>query len=215
MLPHARIGDFRRARRRPAGRGCGGLRARRASCIIGGLRDDGGDVRVATPRLILRRYRESDFRDLAAMVADPGMFQFSDRGPMTGDEAWWRLLRHAGHWSLIGYGVVAIEEKDTGRFVGETGLSQFRRGLGARFDARPEITWSIIPECQGRGYALEGAKAALDWMASLRPGPTVCLIHLGNEPSLKVAAKLGYEPFDEVEYKGYPARLMERAAAPR
>lgn len=179
------------------------------------MRDDGGDVRIETPRLILRRYRERDFQDLAAMTSDPGMFLYADRGPLTSDEVWWRLLRHAGHWSLLGYGVFAIEEKGTRRFVGESGPSQFRRSLGERFDSRPEFTWSIISERQGRGYAREAAEAALAWLEHRDPGPTVCMIHIGNAPSLRVAEKLGYEPFAEIEYKGYPARLLERAPASR
>lgn len=179
------------------------------------MRDDGGDVRVETPRLILRRYRERDFQDLLAMTSDPGMFLYADRGPLTSDEAWWRLLRHAGHWSLLGYGVFAIEEKETGRFVGEAGPSQFRRGLGARFDGRPEFTWSIVPDRQQRGYAREAGAAALAWIERRDPGPTVCMIHVDNAPSLRVAAALGYEPFATIEYKGYPARLLERAPVSR
>lgn len=177
------------------------------------MRDNGGEVRVETPRLILRRYRERDFQDLEAMAADPGMFHYSDRGPMTGDEAWSRLLRHAGHWSLLGYGVFAVEEKETGRFVGEAGLGQFRRGLGERFDSRPEITWSIVAERQRCGYACEAAQAALAWFELRDPGPSVCLIHTSNAPSLRLAEKLGYEVFAEIEYKGYPALLLERGAA--
>jgi RimJ/RimL family protein N-acetyltransferase len=171
---------------------------------------DGGDVRVETPRLILRRYRESDFQDFHAMASDPGMFRYSDRGAMTSDEAWSRLLRHAGHWALLGYGVFAVEEKETGRYTGEAGLSQFRRGLGEPFDSRPEITWSIKAERQGRGYAREAAEAALAWFEQVHPGPTVCLIHLANAPSLRLARKLGYRRFAEIEYKGYPAALFER-----
>jgi RimJ/RimL family protein N-acetyltransferase len=177
------------------------------------MKDDGGDVRVETPRLILRRYRESDFEDLAAMAADPGMFRYSERGPMTGDEAWGRLLRHAGHWSLLGYGVFAVEEKETGRFVGEAGLSQFRRALGEPFDSRLEVTWSITAGRQGRGFAREAAEAALRWMDGIQAEATVCMIHIANVPSLRLAEKLGYRPFTEIEYKGYPALLFERAAS--
>jgi RimJ/RimL family protein N-acetyltransferase len=179
------------------------------------MNDDGGDVRVETPRLVLRRYRERDFQDHQAMTADPGMFRYADRGPLTSDEAWWRLLRHAGHWSLLGYGVFVVEEKGSGRFVGEAGLSQFRRGLGERFDSRPEITWSIIPERQGRGYASEAAEAALAWRERRHAEPTVCMIHVDNAPSLRVAEKLGYESFAQIEYKGYPALLFERTPTAR
>ena len=149
------------------------------------------------------------------MTADPGMFRYADRGPLTSDEAWWRLLRHAGHWSLLGYGVFALEEKETGRFVGEAGVSQFRRGLGERFDSRPEVTWSIVPDRQKRGYAREAAEAALAWFEEAESGPTMCMIHAANVPSLKLAERLGYRKFAAIDYKGYPALLFERPAAAR
>ena len=173
--------------------------------------DDILSPRIETPRLVLRRYEEGDFDAFYRMASDRGMFRYSERGPMTSDEVWTRLLRHAGHWSLLGYGVFAVEEKATGRYAGEAGLGQFRRGLGEPFDSCPEISWSIAPDLQGQGYAQEAAAAALRWFALREPGPTVCMIHHANAPSLRVAAKLGYRQYASLDYKGYPALLFERS----
>lgn len=171
---------------------------------------DGGVPRIETDRLILRRYEERDFEPLHRMAGDAAMFRYSDRGAMTRDESWSRLLRQIGHWSLLGYGIFAVEEKASGRFAGEAGLGQFRRGLDEPFESCPEATWSITPELQGMGYGGEAAQAALDWFGARHAGPTVCLIHVANAPSLRLAAKLGYAPFREIDYKGYPARLFRR-----
>jgi RimJ/RimL family protein N-acetyltransferase len=173
-------------------------------------KDDTGPLRLETPRLILRRYEERDFDALLSMASDGGMFRYSERGPMTTDEVWSRLLRHAGHWSLLGYGVFAVEDKASGRYVGEAGLGQFRRGLGEPFDAMPEATWSIVPEWQGKGLAREAAAAALRWFEERRQGPTVCMIHHANARSLRLAARLGYWPFRQIDYKGYQALLFQR-----
>lgn len=172
--------------------------------------DDVLSPRLETPRLILRRYEERDFDALFSMASDGGMFRYSERGPMTSDEVWSRLLRHAGHWSLLGYGVFALEDKATGRYAGEAGLGQFRRGLGEPFDEAPEATWSIVPEFQGKGFAREAAAAALRWFEERRHGPTVCMIHHANAPSLRLAARLGYWPFRQIDYKGYQALLFKR-----
>ena len=167
--------------------------------------------RVETARLILRPYEERDFDALRALSSHPDTFRFSERGPMTGDEAWSRLLRHVGHWALAGYGVFALEDKETGRFVGEAGLCDFRRGLGPRFDGVPEMTWSITAELQGRGLAPEAAGAALRWTEARVPARrTVCLIHEENLASLRVAEKIGYRPFERGSYKGYGSVLLER-----
>lgn len=175
-----------------------------------------GDMLLETDRLILRVHGAQHFDPYAEMSADPGTFRFSDRGPMTGDEAWTRLLRNVGHWSLLGYGLFAIEEKQSGRFVGEAGFCDFRRQLGERFDPYPEGAWAIADWAQGRGYATEAVLAALGWMEARRDvRRTVCLIHAGNEASIRVARRLGYVSFDECIYKGYPALLFERRSAQR
>ena len=171
-----------------------------------------GRVVAETRRLILRRHAASDHLTYFTMCADPRMTEFAGRAPAGPDEAWTRLLRQAGHWSLFGYGFLAIEEKATGCFVGEAGLAQFRRGLGADFDTVPEAGWAIAPWAQGHGYATEAAAAALRWIETgfaLRR--TVCLIHEGNAPSLRVAEKLGYRLIGACTYRDYPALTFERA----
>lgn len=170
-------------------------------------------VLIETDRLILRVHGAQDAEPYSEMSADAEIFRFSDRGPMGADEAWTRLLRNVGHWSLLGYGVFAIEEKQSGRFVGDAGFSDFRRQLGGRFDAYPEGTWTISRWAQGRGYATEAAGAALRWIeARFAARRTVCLIHVENHVSIRVAQKLGYAPFETCTYKGYPATLFERAS---
>jgi RimJ/RimL family protein N-acetyltransferase len=148
------------------------------------------------------------------MSADPVMARFAGRVPADSDEAWMRLLRQAGHWSLYGYGFLAIEEKATGCFVGEAGLANFRRGLGTAFDGLPEAGWAIAPWAQGHGYATEAAAAALLWTeTAFAMRRTVCLVHAGNAASLRVAEKLGYARMGECRYRGYDAIMFERAAA--
>lgn len=130
---------------------------------------------------------------------------------MGSDESWARLLRNIGHWQVMGHGLFAVEEKESGRLIGEAGLADFRRGLGAEFDQAPEASWTIAPRAQNLGYATEAMEAVLAWVEqSLGFRQTVCLIHEQNAPSLKVASKLGYQVFDRREYRKYPALLFDR-----
>jgi len=169
------------------------------------------EAQIETERLLLRPYRSSDFEACFAMFADPETFRFSQRGPMDRAEAWSRLLRHVGHWSVAGWGIFAVLEKESGRFLGEAGFSDFRRLLGPEFDGYPEGCISICGWARRKGYGTEAAQAALDWMeAEQRAGRTVALVHAQNKDSLNLVRKLGFRPFDWQIYRGYPAVFVER-----
>lgn len=171
-------------------------------------------IRIESERLVLRVITTEDFDDYRAMTADPETFRFSERGPMRSEESWSRLLRQVGHWALLGYGLFVLEEKKSGRFVGEAGFGDFRRDLGPNFDESPEATWSLAAWARGQGFATEAAAAALSWMEeTFAVRRTVCLIHADNEPSLRVAQRLGYSAFERRTYRGYPALLHERVSA--
>lgn len=167
--------------------------------------------RIETERLCLDMPSPEDFPDLRTMAADPSMFRYSERGGMTPEEAWTLLLRHIGHWLVAGYGVFSVREKASGRFVGQVGGSAFQRGLGSEFDDFPEMTWSIAATHRGRGYATEAAEAVVAALeAQPAFGSSVCLIHVDNQPSLRVAAKLGFRFFRHCHYRDYPAGLFCR-----
>ena len=73
------------------------------------------------------------------MWADPAVTRFIGGKPSTVEESWTRLLRHAGHWNLLGFGYWAIEEKESGRFIGQAGFAYHQRVSGL-----PEIGWVSV-----------------------------------------------------------------------
>ena len=166
---------------------------------------------IETDRLALRPYNIGDFDDYLKMVSDPNVVQFLGGQPMPAEDAWNRLLRYAGHWAVFKFGMFAVFEQLTGRFIGETGLADFHRGLGCNFDGVGEAAWVFTSESQGRGFAYEAAMAALKWYGSSADRQrTVCLIAPDNRPSLVLAEKLGYVPFGHVIYRGGPFVTLER-----
>jgi RimJ/RimL family protein N-acetyltransferase len=172
------------------------------------------EIVIETPRLILRRPSAADFIAYWTICADPEMSHYTDHGPATSEQAWMRLLRHVGHWSLFGYGFLVVEEKATGLLVGEAGLSDFRRRLGPDLDEVPEAGWAIARSAWGHGYATEAMTAALGWMESqCDVQRTVCVIHSENIASIRVATKLGYRPIGECIHRGYRALTFERRRA--
>ncbi|ATE64777.1 GNAT family N-acetyltransferase [Rhizorhabdus dicambivorans] len=166
---------------------------------------------LETPRLILRPHRLEDYEDCCFLTTDPEAVRMIFQKPMTREETWHRMLRFVGHWTLLGYGLLLVEEKATGRVVGEVGLADFHRGLGDDFDPFPEMAWMLTQDVHGRGYATEAAGAALRWMeTAFAPERTVCIIDPDNMASLRVAEKLGFHSFGKADYKGKPVLKLRR-----
>jgi RimJ/RimL family protein N-acetyltransferase len=127
------------------------------------------------------------------------------------DEVWARMMRYPGHWSLMGFGYWALEEKATGRFVGEAGFLNLRRTIEPPLGDAPEAGWVLAPEAQGKGYATEAMAEITAWGdAHFGKARTVCMIAPENAPSLRVAEKLGYREYARTTFKGSPTVLLER-----
>lgn len=168
-------------------------------------------IGIVTPRLQLRPFTTADHAALHRIMVQPETFAYSDFPAPAPEETWARLLRHIGHWSVMGYGMFAVELRETGEVIGEVGLADFHRGFSADFDNAPEAAWTIDPAHWGKGFAEEGARAAHIWLSRDRAfETTVCMIHPDNDRSLRVATKLGYAAFAEVYHRGQPVVLMRR-----
>lgn len=166
---------------------------------------------IETDRLLLRQYALTDHPQYVAMCSDPEVMRFVGGKPLPPEDVWNRILRYAGHWQLLGFGIFAVFEKDTGQYIGETGIADFHRGLGPEFDNSREAGWIFTTRVHGRGYAFEAADAVHSWYDASRNSPrTVCIIHPDNAASLRMAAKLGYTPFGETQYKDAPVVMLER-----
>jgi RimJ/RimL family protein N-acetyltransferase len=165
---------------------------------------------IETARLRLRAHRAGDLDDCAAMWADPAVTRHIGGKPATRQETWTKLLRYAGLWALLGYGYWALEERATGRLVGELGFADFGRDL-ASFSGCPEIGWALASHAHGKGYATEAVRAAVAWgdgaFGSVR---TVCMISTANLASIRVAEKCGYREFARIDFHGDATILFER-----
>ncbi|HWC98376.1 MAG TPA: GNAT family N-acetyltransferase [Candidatus Sulfopaludibacter sp.] len=160
---------------------------------------------METPRLKLRGHGVDDFPACAALWGDSRVTRYIGGKPQTPEEAWARLLRYVGHWQLMGYGFWAIEEKASGKFVGELGFADFKRDIQPAIDV-PEAGWVVATAAHGFGYATEALQAALQWFGQ----PTACIMHPENSASRRVAEKCGYGNAEMVTYRGQPTILMRR-----
>ena len=129
--------------------------------------------------------------------------------PFTPDESRAALARWRGHWEEHGYGVWAVEERATGRFVGRIGLSHHRL-----WPKDVELGWALDPAVWGRGYATEGGRAALDYaFTALGRDRVVSIVHPANAASIAVMTRLGIEPWRSVWWPDGDLELEVRAIA--
>jgi RimJ/RimL family protein N-acetyltransferase len=168
---------------------------------------------IETRRLILRPHTLDDFEAWHELFSDAELFRFITKAKPSREDSWNRLLRYAGHWSVLGFGLFAVFEKETQTLIGEVGFADFHRGLGDHFDKSPEAAWIFARAAQGRGHAYEAMAAARDWLHASKPSPrTVCIINPENAPSLALAAKLGYTSFGAATYRDGPVSMLEHVA---
>lgn len=140
---------------------------------------------LVTERLRFRPWRTDDFEAYAEQYTDADRAHFIG-GATTREDAWRRFASVIGHWALRGHGYWAVEELDGGRFVGSVGLG--------RPEGWPdlEVGYWLVPSAHGKGYATEAAAAARDCaFDEMRAETLISLIHPDNEPSKRVAERLG------------------------
>ncbi len=166
---------------------------------------------IETERLIMRAHNLTDLEECVAMWADPDVVRHVGGAPCSRQVTWGRMQRYVGHWVMMGYGFWALEQRSTGRFVGEVGFADFKRDLKPSLDGTPEIGWVLASAMHRRGLATEAVTAAIAWGdVHIESDRSACVINPGNAASIRLAHKMGYREFARTEYKDRPAILFER-----
>lgn len=170
---------------------------------------------IETPRLILRPHHIDDFEDYTALWADPAIVRYIGGTASTREQTWARLLRAAGHWHHLGFGFLAIEEKESGRFIGEAGFHEARRTMTPSLEGTLETGWLLSPDSHGKGYALEALTALIEWAKANVPYMVMtAIISPENQPSLRLAAKLGFSEIARADYNGEVVILSRTETRP-
>lgn len=87
---------------------------------------------------------------------------------------------------LRGYGPFGVEDRATGAYLGEVGLYH-----GEGYPA-PELGWFLVPAAEGRGIALEAARAVLGWVRATFDWPHITnIIEPANSRSIALGLRLG------------------------
>lgn len=147
---------------------------------------------ITTERLVFRDWRESDVDPFLAFYRDPQSAVVYDSADAKRSDVWRRVGLIIGHWQLRGFGVWALEDRQSHRFAGYSGL-----WYPDDWDDI-EIGWGIAPEFRGQGYAAEAAARVRHYGYRERSlKRLVSYIEPQNKASRRVAEKLGAVPDGE------------------
>ncbi|MEV4219793.1 GNAT family N-acetyltransferase [Nonomuraea sp. NPDC049725] len=112
---------------------------------------------VETERLIMRRWREADREPFAALNADPEVMEhFPATLSRAESDAFADKIEQ--RFDEHGYGLWALEVRESGEFIGFTGLAL--QTFDAPFLPAVEIGWRLARKAWGHGYAVEAARRA-------------------------------------------------------
>lgn len=156
---------------------------------------------VEAPRLMLRPLKETDIEPWVAMFTDPDVMQYvGSSGPMSRERAENAFHIHRQLLATRGYGWWAIDVKDGPSFAGVIVLDDFP--LNAPFAPAIEVGWLLPPAHRGKGYATEGARAALDYAFTvMEVDEVVSGARAPNVRSQRVMERIGmtHDPTDDFD----------------
>lgn len=157
-----------------------------------------------TERLLLRGWRDEDLAPFAAMNADPAVCRFLP-STLTRAQSDAMVGRVRLFMQAEGWGLWAAELKETGDFLGFIGLS--RPTFEAPFTPCVEVGWRLAARFHGRGFATEGAQAAVSYaFGTLGLEELVAFTVPDNLPSRRVMEKLGMtrDPREDFDHPALP-----------
>ncbi len=165
---------------------------------------------LRTDRLRLRRWLPADRAPFARLNADARVAEHLPE-TLSREESDAFAARIEDHFDRYGFGLWAVEIRDAAPFAGFIGLSVPR--FEARFTPCVEIGWRLGAEHWGRGYASEGARAALEFgFGALGLEEIVSFTVPANARSRRVMERIGmtHDPADDFDHPlltlGHPLR---------
>ena len=149
------------------------------------------DGELLTPRLRLRAWttRRDDLARLTDIYGRPEVTRWLGGSPSVGP------VELVARWAEVSradprFGCWALEVRGEPPVVaGTVLLKPLPGGVG-----EVEVGWHLHPDCWGRGYATEAARAVVERAFGAGLPEVYAVVRPGNEPSLAVCRRLGMQP---------------------
>jgi [ribosomal protein S5]-alanine N-acetyltransferase len=154
---------------------------------------------LETSRLLMRPFVLDDAPALFRILGDPQVMRFSVGGPHQSPAATARWIEGViRHQDKYGFSMSAVLSRDHSELIGKCGLAVLH-------DGRTEIGYRMRRDRWGVGYATEAARAWLDrGFRALGLTQIVAMIEEANDPSIRVARKIGMRVAGPEVFHGIP-----------
>lgn len=165
---------------------------------------------ITTARTTLRGLTTHDGASICALLNQPSFLRYiGDRMVRSPDDASVFIeTRYRRSYRDHGFGLYAIERRDSGAWVGICGLVR-REELD-----HPDIGFAVLPEHEGQGLAFEAATATLTFARDTFDVRRVLAIATpDNLRSHRLLARLGFESEGQVTLPGGSEPLLRFARA--
>ena len=170
---------------------------------------------LETARLRLRPWRDDDVALYRGIARDDEVMRYIGSGlryrakrvaagvvgRVSDVESRRAVAARRRHWEVCGFGEWAVEERDSGLFVGQVGLVHHTNWHAD--PANVEVGWMLVRDAWGKGYATEAGAASVDHaFGSLGLERLVSIAVVGNHRSERVMERLGFLPEGHTRWLG-------------
>jgi RimJ/RimL family protein N-acetyltransferase len=144
---------------------------------------------IETDRLILRKWEKNDLEPFSSLNSCKHVSEFLPK-PLNKEESDALAKEIMARFEKHGFGLFAVEKKDTAEFIGFNGLNI--PGFNAPFMPAIEIGWRLSYENWGKGLATEAARAIINYaFTQLNLYEIVSFTVPANRRSRSVMEKIG------------------------
>lgn len=151
-----------------------------------------GTIYIETERLILRSWEVSDRLPFAEMNCNDNVMKYFP-ALLSTEESNAFVERIIAEFEETGFGLYAVEIKNTGEFIGYVGFHRFN--FDALFSPNWEIGWRISDRFWHNGYATEAAMACINYAREKRLCDKLySFTAVPNIPSENVMKRIGMTP---------------------
>lgn len=155
-------------------------------------------MQLETERLILRNFEAYDADRMFLLDSNPDVMKYIGMPPLNDKKDSEKIIQMIQQQYIDnGVGRLAVIEKESGLLIGWSGLKLLTDPINGHQNIY-DLGYRFLPEFWGKGYALESAKASLDFgFNDLKTDVIYAHAHSENNGSNHILKKLGFEKTGE------------------